>query len=84
MPTASEQILKIAKRQRIVRARDLASRGIAREHLIRLLRKGALTRAARGVYMLAGAPVTEHHGLALVGKLRTPSCVSYPRSSSTV
>jgi hypothetical protein len=48
--------------------RDPAARGIAREHLIRLLRKGALTRAARGFYGLASAPVTEHHGLALVGK----------------
>jgi predicted transcriptional regulator of viral defense system len=74
MPTASEQILEIAKRQRIVRPRDLAARGIAREHLIRLLRKGALTRAARGIYALAGAPVTEHHGLALVGK-QAPNAV---------
>ncbi|MGC9971953.1 MAG: AbiEi antitoxin N-terminal domain-containing protein [Bryobacteraceae bacterium] len=68
MPTASAQILEIAKRQRIVRPRDLTTRGIAREHLIRLLRKGALIRAARGIYMLAGAPVTEHHGLAVIGK----------------
>jgi predicted transcriptional regulator of viral defense system len=74
MLTASEQILEIAKHQRIVRPRDLAARGIAREHLIRLLRRGVLTRAARGIYMLAGAPVTEHHGLALVGK-RAPSAV---------
>jgi predicted transcriptional regulator of viral defense system len=74
MPTASEQILEIVKRQRIVRARDLAGRGIAREHLIRLLRRGVLTRAARGIYMLAGAPVTEQHGLALAGK-QAPNAV---------
>jgi len=74
MPTASEEILAIAKLQRIIRPRDLAARGIARERLIRPLREGALTRAARGVYMLAGAPVTEHHGLALVGK-QAPNAV---------
>ena len=68
MLTVSEKILEIAKRQRIVRPRDLAARGIAREHLIRLLRRGALTRTARGIYTLTGAPVTVHHGLALVGK----------------
>ena len=68
MLTAAEKILEIAKRQRIVRPRDLAARGIAREHLIRLLRRGALTRTARGIYTLTGAPVTEHHGLALVCK----------------
>jgi predicted transcriptional regulator of viral defense system len=74
MPTASEKILKFSKRQRIVRPRDLAARGIAREHLIRLLRRGILARAARGIYMLAGASLTEHHGLALVGK-QAPSAV---------
>jgi len=74
MPTASARILEIAKRQRLVRPRDLAARGIAREHLIRLLRKGVLTRAARGIYMLAAAPVTEHHGLALVAK-QAPNAV---------
>ncbi len=68
MPKTSEQILEIAKRQRIVRPRDLADRGIAREQLIRLLRRGVLTRAARGIYTLTGAPVTEHYGLAVVGK----------------
>lgn len=74
MPTASAQILGIVNRQRMVRPRDLAARGIAREHLIRLLRSGVLTRPARGVYMLAGAPVTEHHGLALAGK-QAPNAV---------
>jgi predicted transcriptional regulator of viral defense system len=74
MPSASAQILEIAKRQRIIRPRDLAARGIAREHLIRLLRRGDLIRVARGIYMLVGAPVTEHHGLALVGK-QAPNAV---------
>lgn len=46
----------------------------AREHPIRLLRRGVLARVARGIYMLAGAPLTEHHGLALVGK-QAPNAV---------
>jgi predicted transcriptional regulator of viral defense system len=74
MLTASGEILEIVKRQRIVCSRDLAARGIAREHLFRLLRKGALTRATRGICVLAVAPVTELHGLALVAK-QAPNAV---------
>ncbi len=66
--TKAEHILEIINEQRIIRPRDLAARGIAREHLSRLLRRGVLTRAARGIYALAGATVTEHYGLAVVGK----------------
>lgn len=68
MPTAAEKILQIARRQRIVRPKDVEARGIARENLLRLYRSGLLTRTARGVYVLAGAPVTEHHGLAVAAK----------------
>jgi len=68
MPTAAQKILQIAHRQRIVRPKDIEAHGIARENLLRLYRSGLLTRTARGVYVLAGAPVTEYHGLAVAAK----------------
>jgi predicted transcriptional regulator of viral defense system len=63
-----QRILRIAAKQRIIRPRDLEAGGIAREYLLRLYRKGVLNRAGRGVYVLAEAPTTEHHGLAVVAK----------------
>jgi predicted transcriptional regulator of viral defense system len=67
--TATERILALAAQQPLVRARDVETRGIARESLLRLYRQGLLVRPARGVYVLAETPVTEHHSLAIVGKL---------------
>src|SRR5260370_23511083 len=68
MRSASQRILQIAHRQRIVRPKDVEAHGIARESLLRLYRRGVLTRTARGVYVLAEAPVTEHHSLAVAAK----------------
>src|SRR5579864_2851181 len=68
MATASQRILQNARRQHIVRPRDVEAQGIAREHLLRLYRRGVLTRTARGVYILADAAVTENHSLAVAAK----------------
>ena len=65
MATASQKILQIARRERIVRPRDVEAWGIARESLLRLYRRGVLTRTARGLYILADAAVTENHSLAV-------------------
>jgi len=51
-----------------VRPLELDRYGIPREYLIRLLRKGVLHRAGRGVYELAAASPTMHHSLVLVAK----------------
>jgi len=67
--TTAERILKLAARQRLVRPRDVEALGIARAFLTRLERRGLLERRARGVYVLADAPVSEHHSLALAAKL---------------
>lgn len=64
----ADQIRDIAKEQGIIRPRDLAARGIAREHLRRLCRAGKLHRVARGVYMLPDRSISEHHSLALAAK----------------
>ena len=58
----------MARRHKIVRPKDVEARGSARENLLRLYRRGVLTRTARGVYVLTEAPVTEHHSLAVAAK----------------
>jgi predicted transcriptional regulator of viral defense system len=72
--TSAQRILAIAKRQPLVRPRDVEARGIARESLLRLYRQGLLVRQARGVYSLPESAVTEHHSLAIAAK-RTPGGV---------
>src|ERR1700730_11335839 len=64
----SQNVLEIAKRQGIIRPRDLEAKGIPREYLLRLMRHGLLTRTGRGIYALKEAPITEHHSLAVVAK----------------
>ena len=66
--TSAQRILALAKRQPLVRPRDVEARGIAREALLRLFRQGLLVRQARGVYALPESPVTEHHSLAIAAK----------------
>lgn len=72
--TGAQRVLALAKRQPLVRPRDVEAHGIARESLLRLYRQGLLVRQARGVYALPESPVTEHHSLAIAAK-RTPGGV---------
>ena len=72
--TTTSQILQMAAMQPLVRSRDVAARGIPRGGLLRLCRQGLLRRAARGVYALAEARVSEHHSLAVVAKI-SPNAV---------
>jgi len=58
------QLLALARRRGVLRAKDLAAQGIPRVYLSRLHRDGLLERPTRGVYVLADADVTEHHSLA--------------------
>ena len=44
-------------------ARDLERWGISRATLQRLVRRGDVERVGRGLYMLPGTEVTEHHSL---------------------
>ena len=67
--TVTDQIIRLASIQPLVRSKDVELRGIPREYLLRLYRQGLLRRAARGVYALAEAPVSEHHSLAVVAKI---------------
>ena len=64
MDAAAERVLKLAARKGVLRARELASEGLARIVLTRLVRAGRLERVGRGLYSLPDADVTEHHSLA--------------------
>jgi predicted transcriptional regulator of viral defense system len=59
-----KQIVGLARRQGILRSRDLASLDIPRRHLTLLAEQGVLLRSGRGLYVLADADVSENHSLA--------------------
>lgn len=62
----TEQVLRLAQSQGVLRARDLEERGLPSRYLSRLESRGKLKRVGRGLYRHPEAPVTEHHSLALV------------------
>ncbi len=76
MPTmdAATQVLRLARRRGSITRREVARAGIHTQALSRLVRAGTLERVFRGRYRLPDAPLTEHHGLALVAAA-VPSAV---------
>jgi predicted transcriptional regulator of viral defense system len=60
----ADQALALAREAGILRPRDLEQHGIAREYLTRLTQQGALERVGRGLYIVAGAELSESHSLA--------------------
>jgi predicted transcriptional regulator of viral defense system len=64
--TDRTRLLKIARRRAVITAADTARAGIHSQQLTRLVAEGVLERIARGRYILADRPVTEHHGIAVV------------------
>jgi predicted transcriptional regulator of viral defense system len=71
--TKTAALLRLA-RKGPVRARDLDAAAIPRAYLRRLRDRGLLEQTARGLYRLAGGPVTELSSLAEVAK-RVPHAV---------
>jgi predicted transcriptional regulator of viral defense system len=57
------QLVEMARRVGVLRARDLESHGIARVYLKVLVDRGILVQAGRGLYALADAPITEYQTL---------------------
>jgi len=70
--TQADRVLEIAREVGVLRPRDLARHGIAREYLARLSRAGLLERSGRGLYVLPDAELTEHHSL-VEGAKRIPA-----------
>ena len=66
-------LLRIAGRG-TVRARDLDAKQIPRAYLRRLTERGLLEQVDRGLYRLAGAPVTELNSVADIAK-RVPHAI---------
>jgi predicted transcriptional regulator of viral defense system len=64
----------VPRGQGVLRPKDVAGEGISRTHIQRLTQAGALERVGRGLYVPAGARITEHHTLAEAAK-RVPNGV---------
>lgn len=64
----SDEIVKVARRNGVLRPRDLEARGIARKHLSLLCNEGILKRVGRGLYVCADAETSANIGLAQVAK----------------
>ncbi len=72
--TQEERVLKFITKRGIVRPKDLESHEWPRTCLVRLLRKGLITRIGRGLYAASDASITERRGVAEVCK-RVPGGV---------
>ena len=64
--THEQQVLRLARAQTLLRARDVAQHGLPTIALTRLVQAGKLQRVARGLYGLPGAEISEHRSLAEV------------------
>jgi predicted transcriptional regulator of viral defense system len=64
--TQEQQLLRLARRRRLLRARDVVQEGLPTIALTRLVQAGKLERIARGLYGLPGAATHEHRSLAEV------------------
>src|SRR5574338_627861 len=62
--TLEQAVLALSERQPLLRARDLAKRGLPTMVLSRLVAAGKLDRIARGVYSLQGRALSAHRSLA--------------------
>ena len=69
-----QAIIELAKQGGIIRPREVEARGIPREYLLRLQRRGEIERVGRGLYALPGALTSESISLAEVAK-RMPNAV---------
>ena len=74
MPTTSQTIERLARKQGSIRARDLMRRGLPSVYLGRLVRQGRLVRRARGVYAPADQEISGTHDWELAC-LRLPNGV---------
>ena len=64
--TQEQQVLRLARTRKLLRARDLTQRALPTIALTRLVQSGKLERVGRGLYGLPGAPTSEHSSLAEV------------------
>src|ERR1035441_10342831 len=65
---AISRVAQLAKSAGVLRPRDLAAHGIARQYLRLAEKSGAVVRSGRGLYTPANALVTELHTFAEAAK----------------
>ena len=65
-PTHQQQVLRLARKRKLLRARDVTDLGLPTIALTRLVQAGKLERVARGLYGIPGASTNEHRSLAEV------------------
>lgn len=63
------EVLKLARKLGVLRARDLKRVGMPRVYLKEMVEGGKLLRTGRGLYVCSGAVLTENHSLAEAAKL---------------
>lgn len=63
VPSHREALLTLANQVGVLRPSDLATQGIPRDYLRRLVQEGRLKRVERGLYELAEAEITDRHAL---------------------
>jgi predicted transcriptional regulator of viral defense system len=73
-PRHTDRLLQLARQKGLLRASDLAALGIPRVYLTRLTAGGKLAKTGRGLYRLAGTPLSESESLAIVAA-RAPQAV---------
>jgi predicted transcriptional regulator of viral defense system len=64
--THEQQVLRLARTRKLLRARDVTQQGLPTIALTRLVQAGKLERVARGLYGVPGAKTSEHRSLAEV------------------
>ena len=62
--THEKQLMRLVRKRKLLRARDLAEQGLPTITLTRLVQAGKLDRVARGLYALPGTRMSEHRSLA--------------------
>ena len=72
--THEQQLMRLVRKRKLLRARDVAEQGLPTIALTRLVRADKLVRMARGLYALPGAATSEHRSLAEVA-IRVPKGV---------
>jgi predicted transcriptional regulator of viral defense system len=69
-----KKVEELVRVRGVLRPRDLDAYGIPREYLRRMQDRGIIERIGRGLYVIPGRQVTEHHTLVHVAK-RIPGAV---------
>lgn len=66
--TNEQRLVRLARQRGVLRPKDLAEKGIPRTTLQRLVKRGAMERRGRGLYVVAGADLGEKQTIVEAGR----------------